>query len=113
MIPENYGYAVGFQWASPERFLRISEVLSGAAKSGHKLRLEDMEQLQNDVVSLPARELQGLLRRAAQNTSTAAAKLLLDWDCAFTADGPSDHASPLQNRSGRRRPFGELMDLLE
>jgi penicillin G amidase len=86
MIPENYGYAVGFQWASPERFLRISEVLSGAAKSGHKLRLEDMEQLQNDVVSLPARELQGLLRRAAQNTSTAAAKLLLDWDCAFTAD---------------------------
>jgi penicillin amidase len=86
MIPENYGYAVGFQWASPERFLRISEVLSGAAKSGHKLRLEDMEQLQNDVVSLPARELQSLLRRAAENTSTAAAKLMLDWDCAFTAD---------------------------
>jgi penicillin amidase len=86
MIPENYGYAVGFQWASPERFLRISEVLRGAAKSGHKLGLEDMEQLQNDVVSLPARELQSLLKGAASNTSTAAAKLLLDWDCAFTTD---------------------------
>ncbi len=86
MIPENYGYAVGFQWASAERFLRISEVLRGAAKSGHKLGLEDMEQLQNDVVSLPARELQSLLKSAAPNTSTAAAKLLLDWDCAFTTD---------------------------
>ncbi len=46
-----------FQWASPERFLRISEVLSGAAKSAHKLSLEDMENLQNDVVSLPARDI--------------------------------------------------------
>jgi penicillin G amidase len=89
MIPENYGYAVGFQWASPERFLRISEVLSGAAKSAHKLRIEDMENLQNDVVSLPARELQSLLRRAAENTSTAASKLLLEWDCAVTADSPA------------------------
>jgi penicillin amidase len=55
MIPENYPYAVGFSWGSPERFLRISEVLAGAARSGHKLRVEDMEKLQNDVVSLPAR----------------------------------------------------------
>ncbi|MGC2803949.1 MAG: penicillin acylase family protein, partial [Candidatus Acidiferrum sp.] len=51
MIPENYPYAVGFQWASPERFQRISEVLSGAAKSARKLSIEDMENLQNDVVS--------------------------------------------------------------
>jgi penicillin amidase len=86
MIPENYGYAVGFQWASPERFLRISEVLGGAAKSGQKLRLADMENLQNDVVSLPARDLQGLLKHAAGNTPGAAAKLLLDWDCAIAAD---------------------------
>ena len=86
MIPENYGYAVGFSWASPERFLRISEVLSAAAKSAHKLRLEDMEDLQNDVVSLPARELQGLLKRAAGSSPSSAAKVLLDWDCAIAAD---------------------------
>src|SRR5580704_9571463 len=89
MIPENYGYAVGYEWASPERFLRITEVLSGTAKSAHKLRIEDMENLQNDVVSLPARELQSLLRRAAENTSTAASRLLLEWDCAVTADSPA------------------------
>jgi penicillin amidase len=86
MVPENYGYAVGFQWASPERFLRISEVLNGAAKSTHKLSLQDMENLQNDVVSLPARDLQSLLKQAAGGAPDAAAKLLLDWDCAVTAD---------------------------
>ena len=86
MIPENYRYDVGFQWASPERFLRISEVLSAAAKSAHKLSLEDMEHLQNDVVSLPARELQGLLRRAAGSPPASAAKVLLDWDCAIAPD---------------------------
>lgn len=86
MIPENYGYAVGFQWASPERFLRISEVLSGAAKSGHKLNLADMENLQNDVVSLPARDLQALLKHAAGSAPSSSAKLLLDWDCAVAAD---------------------------
>jgi penicillin amidase len=86
MIPENYGYAVGFQWASPERFLRISEVLSGAAKRGHKLSLADMENLQNDVVSLPARNLQALLKYAAGTAPSSSAKLLLDWDCAVTTD---------------------------
>jgi penicillin amidase len=86
MIPENYPYAVGFQWASPERFLRISEVISGAAKSERKLSLDDMEKLQNDVVSLPARDLQNLLKTAAGSAPTRVVKLLLDWDCALTAD---------------------------
>ncbi len=86
MIPENYAYSVGYSWASPERFLRISEVLSAAAKSTHKLSLEDMENLQNDVVSLPARELQGLLKRAAGSSPGSTAKVLLDWDCAIAAD---------------------------
>jgi penicillin amidase len=61
-------------------------VLSAAAKSAHKLSLEDMEHLQNDVVSLPARELQGLLRRAAGSPPASAAKVLLDWDCAIAPD---------------------------
>ena len=84
MIPENYPFAVGFQWASPERFQRISEVLSGAARSASKLSVEDMEKLQNDVVSLPARDLQGLLWHAAGDAPAEGAKLLLDWDCRVT-----------------------------
>jgi penicillin G amidase len=89
MIPENYGYSVGFQWGSPERFLRISEVLNAAAKGGHKLSVADMENLQNDVVSLPARELQALLKRAAGDAPSGTAKLLLDWNCALTVDSPA------------------------
>ena len=86
MIPENYPYAVGFQWASPERFQRISEVLGAAADRSHKLGLEDMENLQNDLVSLPARELQSLLKHAAGDSPDSSAKLLLDWDCGVTAN---------------------------
>ena len=86
MIPENYRYPVGFQWAPPDRFGRIVEVLAGAAKSQRKLSISDMEDLQNDVVSLPARELQSLLKRAASKaggTTGASLKLLLDWQCDF------------------------------
>jgi len=86
MIPEHYKYAVGFQWGSPERFERISEVLAGAEKSGHKLTVADMEKLQNDVTSLPARELQALLRQAAGSTPSDVAKMILNWDCALKAD---------------------------
>jgi len=85
-IPEKYAYAVGFEWASPERYLRIKEVLEQAKNSGHKLSLADMEALQTDVISLPARELQGLLRHAAGASPSAAANLLLDWDCALATD---------------------------
>lgn len=86
MIPENYPYAVGFQWGSPERFLRISEVLADSPKTGRKLTVADMEKLQNDVTSLPARHLQSLLKHAAGGTPSNAAKMILDWDCALTAD---------------------------
>src|SRR6204780_2054815 len=84
MIPENYRYQVGFQWAPPDRFGRIVEVLSSAAKNERKLSVRDMEDLQNDVVSLPARELQSLLKQAASKaggTPSASLKLLLDWQC--------------------------------
>lgn len=86
MIPEKYPYAVGFQWAPPGRFLRISEVIGEAAKAGQKLSVGDMENLQNDVVSLPARELQNLLKHAAGNSPESSAKVLLDWDCAITGN---------------------------
>jgi penicillin amidase len=91
-IPEGYPYAVGYDWAPPSRFDRIVEVLEGAKRSGHKLTVADMEALQLDVVSLPARHLQALLRQAAESASDKAKKateLLLNWDCDLRADSPS------------------------
>lgn len=96
MIPADYPYAVGFEWAAPTRFQRIQEVLAAARRSGHKLTMADMQALQTDVVSLPARRLQLLLRDALgsggaanSDTTSRAAALLLGWDCAVRADSPS------------------------
>src|SRR5579863_3846388 len=43
MIPENFAYAVGYEWASPVRYLRIKEVLEDAKTRGKKLGVNDME----------------------------------------------------------------------
>jgi len=95
MIPDDYRYAVGFEWAAPVRYLRIKEVLEEARRSGKKLGVNDMEELQSDVVSLPARQLQGVLRQALAATDEAMkepvrsdSRLLLDWDGALRADSP-------------------------
>jgi len=83
MIPEDYPFKVGNEWAPPYRFLRLHEVLNDAATQGHKLSLEEMGRLQSDVVSLPARELQPLLAHAAGSTADAPVRLLLDWNCSL------------------------------
>ncbi len=89
--PDNYPYAVGFNW-SETRVERINEVLSQARNARKKLTVADMEDLQNDVMSLPARELIPLLRTALakrpefDDSSAKAGKLLLDWDFRLSAD---------------------------
>ncbi|WP_206352215.1 penicillin acylase family protein [Tautonia rosea] len=57
-LPQGYSHALGFVWADPFRFARVSEVLS----SGRLLALGDMVQLQQDELSIPARLLVPLLR---------------------------------------------------
>ena len=83
---------MGFEWSPPTRSDRIAEVLDAAKRAEHKLTVGDMEALQLDVVSIPARELQALLRQAVAPSSAGtsqAAELLLQWDCALRADSPS------------------------
>jgi penicillin amidase len=92
MIPEDYGYAVGYEWTAPTRYLRATELLGDAKNAGHKLTVADMEAFQTDVVSLHARALQSLLRAALADAGGApdqvhsAATMLLAWDCALRAD---------------------------
>jgi penicillin G amidase len=101
MIPDHYAYAVGYEWADPTRYLRVTELVEGAKSAGHKLTVADMEAFQLDVVSLHARALQDLLRSAlaaatkaneTKSTSdqdSSAAQLLLSWDCALRVDSPA------------------------
>jgi len=97
MVPPDYKYAVGFEWTDPARYSRITEVLEGAISRGVKLRIADMQDLQSDVVSLLARDLQRLLRAASQPESTGSkapggmqdtVQMMLDWDGALRADSP-------------------------
>jgi len=87
MIPEGYRYKVGNEWAPPERFQRITEALEQARASHHALTMEDMEELQSrDVLSIPARERQALLRSVASDKPNRYQKMILDWDCRFTRE---------------------------
>lgn len=86
MTPEGDPYKVGFQWYSVYRAKRIKEVLEQAKASGKKLTLADMQKLQTDVLSIPARELIGLLRHAAGNSTDPAVQLLLSWDANVTRE---------------------------
>ncbi|MEP6884178.1 MAG: penicillin acylase family protein [Gammaproteobacteria bacterium] len=95
MIPDNFGYAVGYEWAAPVRYLRVKELVEAAKSAGRKLTVTDMQAFQLDVVSLHARALQSLLRAAlidemksAPDQDRAAAQLLLSWDCALRTDSP-------------------------
>jgi penicillin amidase len=93
MIPDGYPYAVGFEWSDPARYLRIRQVLEEARSRGRKLRVADMQDLQSDVVSLLAQDLQRLLRaaRAAPDAAGEAqdmVRMMLDWDGALRVDSP-------------------------
>ncbi len=85
MIPENYPYNVGFEWAPAYRVQRIAEVLSGIRDSRRKITLDDMEKLQTDVVSLPARQLVKLLKEASPQP-TAATQMMLAWDATLSRE---------------------------
>ena len=82
MTADNFPYKVGFEWSEPFRANRITELLSQAASSGHKLTREDMQHLQGDVVSMPARELLALLSAAANGSNDPPTQLLLHWNAA-------------------------------
>ena len=79
MIPDHYPYNVGFEWESPYRFERIRSVIESAHRAQHKLTIADSEALQNDVVSLPARALQGLVQASAVHENPELTEFLR-WD---------------------------------
>ena len=89
MLPENYPYKVGYQWAPPFRIRRITQVLEKARSSGEKVTIEDMERLQNDVLSLPAQQMVALLRQAVGKLPDAAEQIMLGWDEVVAANSPA------------------------
>jgi penicillin amidase len=80
-LPLDYPYRenkLGFEWPDNARARRIAEVLTATPKAS----MEDMERLQNDVVSLNAKRLVALLGRLSSpdRDTQAALRLLGAWD---------------------------------
>jgi penicillin G amidase len=80
-LPGDYPYRerkLGFEWANPSRFERISQVLEG----NERLTIEDCQRLQNDIVSIPARHMVRLLENlvAEEAKARAGIALLKGWD---------------------------------
>lgn len=75
--------AIGWVWADPYRYARISEVLG----SGRKLTMMDMMRLQTDYTSLPARQLVPLLAAlpSSDPATERARQALLAWNDVLDA----------------------------
>jgi penicillin amidase len=86
MIPEGFPYSIGYEWTAPYRFHRIEQFLLQSTNGGHKLDVSEMEKLQTDVVSLPARELIEILRSATIQNSADALQVLRAWDGRLSPD---------------------------
>jgi penicillin G amidase len=85
IMPPGYDKELGYEWANPIRFWRISEVLSSAKA---KFDVADFEKLQHDEVSLPARELTAVLRTAkgVKPELQPFVQMLTSWDCSLGKD---------------------------
>jgi penicillin G amidase len=85
VLPPGYKQELGYEWANPIRFWRISEVL-GAAKD--KFNVADFEKLQHDEISLPARELTAMLResKGVKPELRPFVEMLTSWNCSLGKD---------------------------
>ena len=83
-LPEGYPHQLGFLWADPFRFLRISEVLG----SGQTTDLSEMMNLQQDFLSIPARRLVPLLKDLPASTPPVqkAMDMLKSWDFVLSPE---------------------------
>lgn len=92
-LPPDYPYRErkpGFEWPDDARARRIAQVLDATPRAS----MEDMERLQNDVVSLNARRLLALLAPLTSRAprTQAALRLLSTWD---GAEHPASAAAAL------------------
>ena len=82
ILPPGYSIPLGYEWTQPFRFHRIVEMLS----AHEKFSVADFERMQQDVVSIPARRFQAVLRSWFTPDNPAVVRKLLEWNAAVTAD---------------------------
>jgi len=85
ILPPGYKRELGYEWADPFHFWRISEVLNSTKD---KSNVADFERLQHDEVSLPARELTAILKevKGANAELRPYVEMITKWDCVLSKD---------------------------
>ncbi|UCC82923.1 MAG: penicillin acylase family protein [Gemmatimonadota bacterium] len=115
IMPEGYEPPLGFDWASPRRYLRIVDVLS----AGGDFDVEDYQRLQLDVYSSAAARACATLQTwtATTDATERARRMLVEWDAEIDRDSPAAalyHAwrDTLDGRALREATPGALRDSL-
>ena len=82
IIPPGYTEQLSYEWASPERFHRIEQML----KQQPKFSVEDFVKMQQDVVSLPALKFQKILANWEATKNKDLVDTVRIWDGRMTAE---------------------------
>jgi penicillin amidase len=109
-LPRDYPYRerkLSFEWANDSRFSRISEVLSGLPK----VSLEQAQELQNDILSIPARRIVALLSGLSSTDAkiVAALDLLRGWDFRELAESAPTALFEVWQSRHLRKGFAEAV----
>ena len=82
IIPPGYAEQLSYEWAAPDRFNRIEQMLQRQPK----FSIADFETMQQDVLSLPALRFQKILANWRPDTHQDIVDLVRVWDGRMTAD---------------------------
>ena len=82
ILPSGYPKQLAYDWALPYRVQRIEQMLA----EPRKFTVEDFEHMQYDVVSLPAKRLQAIVRKSHPERHRDLVDEFLKWDARITPD---------------------------
>jgi penicillin amidase len=102
-LPQGYPYDVGFLWSDPFRHARIIEFLN----QKRRFSLNDMMQLQQDTVSIPARSLVPMLKDLQPDdpVTREARDLLLSWDFSLNTSSSAAAIYVIWERNLKKRIY--------
>lgn len=82
ILPRDYPKQLAFEWSPPYRAERAAQMLS----EQKKFTIADFEHMQYDVVCLPAKRLQAIVRKSRPEHHAEVVDEFLKWDARVTAD---------------------------
>lgn len=82
ILPDGYKEQLSYEWAAPFRFQRVDQML----QAKRKFTGADFERMQYDIVSMPARRFQNILKKWRPARHNELVAEMLKWDCRVTAD---------------------------